>query len=102
MAFFFAPAGSKWEMARFSFPGLILGLVCLVLFLEISNFRSKFRKLDVALTVLLIFPTVFHLIIVVTDIPSRSRIIPIERTEYGNLGFFEEPLKMSCLKFIKS
>jgi hypothetical protein len=96
LAFFFAPNNLKWEMARFSFPVLILGLICLVLFLELKFSVGENLKLRKVIVFLLIFPTFLHFITALVDIPNRPEFIRNVSTIYGEIGFFEKPLVMNC------
>lgn len=99
LAFLFGIPGHKWEMARFSFPCLVLGLICLVLFLEEKNLATVRKKYYLTTVILLLFPTVLHVTTTIVNITNRPEFIRTVPTEYGTMGLFEKPLSMPCANF---
>jgi hypothetical protein len=98
-AFLFAINSHKWEMARFSFPGLVLGMICLVIFLTKFLTQINRQNLLFTLLILLILPSLLHLGYIAFNLNQRASVVQIIDTPYGNMGFFSKPLEMRCESF---
>ena len=89
----------KWEMSRFSFPGLVLGMIALTAFLFM--YLASINKLQILnlIILVLILPTFLHIGTLVFNISNRPSVVRVIDTDYGKIGFFTKPLEMRCEDF---
>lgn len=96
-SFFFSLPNRKWEMSRFLFPSLAFMMFLLVA--SIIFFLSSRRRSRLVLSVyafLMIIPVVIYSEASVDQFFKRSSLIPVVQTDFGLIGFLQDPLILPC------
>lgn len=95
LTFLFKVNGLKWEMTRFTFPGLVAAMFFLVLLFTVIFQVGKRKVAAVFFVAVLTFPALLHMY---GQIAQNLKYIEIDsyQTEVGRVGVFEEEIFILC------
>jgi len=95
LTFMFKINGLKWEMTRFTFPGLVVGMFFIILIFTALLQSAKRKATMVLFAAILTFPAIVH---VSAQVSRNLKHIEFSsyQTEVGRVGVLEEEIIVPC------
>lgn len=90
----------KWEMSRFLYPGLVLGMFCLAICFARFDLLRRRPILHNALILTMLLPTFLQLTESTIHGFKEPSLVREVNTQFGTLGIFTNPLEMKCSEFL--